>query len=174
MINEELILILLGIGSVAATFVGFSGVVVVFGERSHGKWLSQDRFRLVNLIVMSLACCLFSFVPLVLHIYPVAVNKIWVISSAITGFCFALYFLYAFPQALKLMRYHMTFIERWLSICILLTMAAVTFLQIMNAMNFLITASPGPYIIGLFVLLFVSGIQFAILVLKPIKKIIKN
>jgi hypothetical protein len=170
MITDEVIFILLGIGAVAATFVGFSGVVVVFGERAHGDWLVQDRFRLVNMITMSLASCFLSFGPLILDVFHVSTERIWVLSSAISGAGYFLYFLYAFPQALKLMHKNMTYIERRLSISILLTMIAVTFLQIMNAMNFGITSGPGAYIIGLLVLIFVAGIQFAILVLTPIKK----
>jgi hypothetical protein len=57
--------VLLGIAGVASTFAGFAGVVATFGRRAEGQWLPEERFRLINMIVLSLVACLLSFVPLI-------------------------------------------------------------------------------------------------------------
>src|SRR6266436_8945696 len=102
--SEEIVITLLGIASMGATFAGFSGVVVIFGERARGEWLSKDRFRLVNMLVMSLATCVLSLGPIILSMFHVSAEKTWSVSSTVTSISFLLYFFYAVPQALKLMR----------------------------------------------------------------------
>src|SRR6267378_35434 len=66
MMHENVVFVLLGIADVASTFAGFAGVVATFGRRAQGKWLPEERFRLINIIVLSLVACLFSFVPLLI------------------------------------------------------------------------------------------------------------
>jgi len=62
MMHENVVFVLLGIAGVASTFAGFAGVVATFGRRAQGKWLPEERFRLINMIVLSLllACFLSS------------------------------------------------------------------------------------------------------------------
>jgi hypothetical protein len=102
--DEVIVLTLLAIASMGATFARFSGVVVVFGQRADAEWLSKDRFRLVNMIVMSLGTCVFSLWPLVLSILHLSAEKALSISSTVTGISLFLYFFYAVQQAFKLTR----------------------------------------------------------------------
>jgi len=168
-LSEIAILTLSGIGAIAASFAGFSGVVVVFGERSHGDWLSKDRFRLVIMLAMSLSCCFFSFTPMVLNLFQVPPRQVWVYSSSLLGVSFFSFYMYVLPQSLRLMRYRMNNIDDVFSIVIIFVVSTAITMQALNATGLWFEIGPGAFVIGLLSLLFVSGIEFARLVLSPIK-----
>jgi len=52
--------VLMAIAQVAATFAGFTGIVVVFGRRGQGAW---HRFVIKFILLASLGVLFFSFVP---------------------------------------------------------------------------------------------------------------
>jgi len=60
--QEHSVLTLLGISGVGATFAGFSGVVAAFDRRAHGNWHPEERFRLINMVLISLSTCLLALV----------------------------------------------------------------------------------------------------------------
>jgi hypothetical protein len=52
--DEHIVLTLVTIAGLGATFAGFSGVVAVFDRRAQGEWNPEELFRLTNMLVMSL------------------------------------------------------------------------------------------------------------------------
>ena len=80
--------VLLGIAGVASTFTGFAGVVATFGRRGEGQWLPEERFRLINMILLSLVACLLSFVPLIEDLFHLAEVTLWTVASVLLSlFC---------------------------------------------------------------------------------------
>src|SRR4051794_17792011 len=101
--NERAILTLLGIAGVATTFSGFSGVVAVFGGRAEGNWAPEERTRMINMLILSLAVCLFSFVPVVEDLFEISQNVVWISSSLFLGTFCSVYFVYAINTTRRLL-----------------------------------------------------------------------
>jgi len=73
---------LIGIAEIAVALSGFTGVVVVFGSRSHGNWHPGDRLRLSFLLESSLTAGGFALLTLVLlQIFPQPTSIPWVTGS---------------------------------------------------------------------------------------------
>ena len=166
--DETTVLILLGFAGVAATFAGFSGVVAVFGRRAHGEWFLEDRFRLTNMLVTSLGACLFAFVPLLgvlLHLHG---PRNWTVSSLLLcAYCVA-YIVKSYPHWQHLLRLHPGALSPRISVVVSGSFYSAALIQLMNAGSILFHREPGPYVLGLLLLLIIAGIQFALLVLRPL------
>jgi len=166
--DERTVLILLGIAGVAATFAGFSGVVAVFGRRAHGEWFLEDRFRLTNMLVTSLGACLFAFVPLsgvLLHLHG---PGLWAVASILMCAYCVTYIVYLLPRWQHLLREHPGVLSLRASAVVLLSSSLAALLQLLNAASILFHREPGPYVLGLLLLLIIAGLQFALLVLRPL------
>jgi len=166
--DERTILILLGMAGVAATFAGFSGVVAVFGRRAHGEWFLEDRFRLTNMLVTSLGACLFAFLPTVgvlLHLHG---PDLWAVASLLMGgYCVA-YIVNLIPNWQHLILKHPGVLSARASVVIWASSVLAALLQLLNAIPILFHREPGPYVLGLLLLLIIAGLQFALLVLRPL------
>jgi hypothetical protein len=166
--HDHTVLILLGTAGVAATFAGFSGVVAVFGRRAQGEWFPEERFRLTNMLVISLGACLFAFVPLIEELFHSAERTLWTTASTLLGaFCVA-YFLYALPQRWRLSRSRPGLLPVWASAMFILCLCFAMVLQALNAVAALFERGAGAYVAGLLLLLIAAGLQFAFLVLTPL------
>jgi len=166
--DERTVLILLGIATVAATFAGFSGVVAVFGRRAHGEWFLEDRFRLTNMLVTSLGACLFAFLPTVgvlLHIHG---DDLWAISSLLMACYCVAYIVNLVPNWQHLLIKHPGVLSVRASVVVFTSSVVAAILQLLNAISILFHREPGPYVLGLLLLLIIAGLQFALLVLRPL------
>jgi hypothetical protein len=74
------------IAQVAITLIGFSGIVLVFGERAASKWNPEESIRLFALVAPSLTAFFCSFVPIMIFSLTTDVSFVWKISNAILGF----------------------------------------------------------------------------------------
>jgi len=166
--SEHAIMVLLGIASVAVTISGFSGVVAVFGGRALGHWLPHERFRMMNMLILSLGVCLFCFVPLTEELFHVSEQFLWQSSSLFLGVFCAYYFVYA---KVKIQKSHLRGPGRlieWVRIVFFTCLALAIALQTLNAAGNVIVRGPGPFIAGLIFLLIPAALQFALLVLEPL------
>jgi hypothetical protein len=77
---------------------------VWIGRRAQGKWLPEERFRLINMIVLSLVACLFSFVPLIQDLFHLAEVTLWTVANILLSIFCAVYFVYVVPQRWRLNR----------------------------------------------------------------------
>ena len=73
------------IAQVAITLIGFSGIVVVFGERTASRWTSDEAQRFYVLIAGPLTALACSFVPILLSQLTNDSVFIWRTSNAILG-----------------------------------------------------------------------------------------
>jgi hypothetical protein len=153
---------------VAATFAGFSGVVAVFGRRAHGEWFLEDRFRLTNMLVTSLGACLFGFVPTVGVLLHIRGDDLWAIASLLMcGYCVA-FIVRTLPHWRHLTVKHPGVLSPRVSAVVLGSSGLAAVLQLLNAVSILFHREAGPYVLGLLLLLIIAGIQFALLVLRPL------
>jgi hypothetical protein len=92
----ELSEILIGIAEIATALAGFTGVVVVFGSRSHGSWETGDRLRLAFLLEASLTAGGFALLALILLNSQLPRQMTWAIVSALWALfmCCSLYISY--------------------------------------------------------------------------------
>ena len=73
------------IAQVAITLIGFSGIVVVFGERTAARWTSEESLRFYVLIAGPLTALACSFVPILLSQLTSDQAAVWRSSNAILG-----------------------------------------------------------------------------------------
>ena len=73
------------IAQVAITLIGFSGIVVVFGERAAVRWSSEEALRFYILIAGPLTALACSFVPILLSQLTTDSAIIWRGSNAVLG-----------------------------------------------------------------------------------------
>ena len=85
---------------VAIATAGFSGIVVVLGQRGDGAWSQSDLARVSLLLQASFVTIFLSFLPLVLNGADVPASAIWRIGSA----CFIAYSGVAIPLRLRAVR----------------------------------------------------------------------
>ena len=168
MIEADPLGVCLGLGEVGAIFAGFSGVVVVFGQRPHGTWFPEERFRLTNMMLTSLGACLFAFVPPIGALLHLTEPALWATASTLMGaFCVG-YFLYALPIRLRLHQIRRDVLPFWATLIFVLLLCSAAALQALNAASVLFAREPGPYVAGLLLLLIAAGLQFGFLVLIPL------
>jgi len=167
--TEHAVLTLLGVASVATAISGFSGVVAVFGGRAEGKWSAADRFRTTNMLILSLGACLLSFVPLLEELFRVPDRTIWMTSSSLlVAFC-AAYFVYTMIKLQNPDLRRPGALIAWVRIVYFICLGLAIVLQTLNVAGALVERDAAPYITGLIFLLILAGLQFAFLVLAPLK-----
>ncbi len=73
------------IAQVAITLIGFSGIVVVIGERTLSKWTPEESLRFFGLIAPTLTAFVCSFVPILIGLLVENSETVWRIANAILG-----------------------------------------------------------------------------------------
>jgi hypothetical protein len=159
--------VLLGMAGVASTFAGFAGVVATFGRRAEGQWLPEERFRLINMIVLSLVACLLSFVPLIEDLFHLAEVTLWTVDSVLLSLFCTAYVVYVVPQRWRLDQSRHGALRPWMAAALIIAFGFAIVLQALNATGVLVERGAGPYVAGLSLLLTIAGLQFALLVLTP-------
>ena len=140
---------------------GFSGVVGIFIHRS-GQWIYVDRFRITNLLLMSLTPGFLSFVTLgLLSITESAIQ----ISAAMFA-CVIVLLLIFIPRARsKVPASDRSLVGLHIFVPISLTFAVVLLLQILVAASVIDSYRFTVYYYSLVVMLLLAVVQFARLIL---------
>jgi hypothetical protein len=159
--------VLLGMAGVASTFAGFAGVVATFGRRAEGEWLPVERFRLINMIVLSLVACLLSFVSLIEDLFHLAEVTLWTVDSVLLSLLCTAYVVYVVPQRWRLDQSSHGALRPLMAAALIIAFGFAIVLQALNATGVLVERGAGPYVAGLSLLLTIAGLQFALLVLTP-------
>lgn len=73
------------IAQVAITLSGFSGIVLVFGQRASLTWTPEESLRLYALVAPSLTAFFCSFAPILIFSLTTDISSVWRISNAILG-----------------------------------------------------------------------------------------
>ena len=75
--------ILMAIAQVAATFIGFAGVVFAVGRASEGGVTSPERTALIHLLIPAIAVLFLAFAPLVASAGFTSQSRIWRVSNGL-------------------------------------------------------------------------------------------
>lgn len=73
------------IAQVAIALIGFSGIVLIFGERASSKWTPEESLRLYALIAPSLTAFFCSFAPILISSLTENIEYVWRISNGVLG-----------------------------------------------------------------------------------------
>ena len=144
---------LYSLAAISITFVGFSTLVVVLRQTFGGTMSSLDIFITRVFIQLSFIVAASAMVPNLLSLFALPQPVIWRFSSAIAAipsFLFAV----TYPWRRRGASGVRTPIGVWLDIGVLLVAATIL---IANAIGIAFEPGPGPFAVGLTVILFVSG-----------------
>ncbi len=125
---------LVGIAEIAVALAGFTGVVVVFGSRSHGSWHPGDRLRLGFLLEASLTAGGFALLTLVLlAVFPQSASTAWMTASALWAL-FMLWSLYSSRHRIRDDLQKHTDIDRFSNRFVFVVFSALIVAQIANVL----------------------------------------
>lgn len=95
------------LAQIAISLIGFSGIVVVFGDRFKRSWTPDEALKFYALIAPPLTAFFCAFIPDILNTISEDVNLIWKLSNAILGILhlanFA-YFVYKLKNAVAIQK----------------------------------------------------------------------
>lgn len=168
--NEHAVMTLLGIGSIATAISGFTGIVAAFGGRG-GQWLPAERFRITNMLVLSLGACLLSFVPLGEELLQIPEQLLWIIASvSLFAFC-SFYFVRTIILLRRPSLSRRGVLVEWVRVVYFVCLTLVIVLQVLNVAGVVLERGPGPFIAGLMFMLIPAGLMFVFLVLTPLSSV---
>ena len=73
------------LAQIAIALIGFSGIVVVFGERTSARWTAEEALRLYALLAPSLTVLFCCFIPILLAALLDRPETVWRIANALLG-----------------------------------------------------------------------------------------
>ena len=73
------------VAQVAITLVGFTGIVIAYGERARENWTAEETLRLYTMLYPTMTAFFCSFVPIVLIYFSVSIETTWRLSNAVLG-----------------------------------------------------------------------------------------
>ncbi len=73
------------IAQVAIALIGFTGIVIAFGERAKFNWTPEERLRFYTLVAPSLTAFFCSFVPILAFEYFADEERTWRFSNFVLG-----------------------------------------------------------------------------------------
>jgi hypothetical protein len=144
---------LYSLAAISITFVGFSTLVVVLRQTFGGIMSSLDIFITRVFIQLSFIVAASAMVPNLLSLFALPQPVIWRVSSAIAAIPSFLFGV-TYPWRRRGASGVRTPIGVWLDICVLLVAAIIL---TANAIGIPFEPGPGPFAVGLTVILFVSG-----------------
>lgn len=169
--NEHAIVTLLGIGSIATAISGFAGVVAAFRGRADGQWLPAERFRITNMLVLSLGACLLSFVPLTEELLRIPDHVLWTTaSSSLFAFC-SFYFVRTIILLRRPSLSRRGVLVEWVRVVYFVCLSVAIILQVLNVAGVFVERGAGPFIAGLMFMLIPAGLMFVFLVLTPLSSV---
>ncbi len=162
-------LLLVGI-EVSVAFAGFAGVIATFQFRDAVKIDRGNVVGLTMIVSFGLWCAFFSTLPLILSIFEIEPETIWVICSGIG----AIYMSYAIYFIHKSMQGAVASLTTRLLFGTFQGIAALSVISmILNASDSVFHKEPGPYLASICYGLFLVGYMFVRLLLRPLWKTIR-
>ena len=162
-------LLLVGI-EVSVAFAGFAGVIATFQFRGAARIDRGDVVGLTMIVSFGLWSAFFSTLPLILSIFEIEPENIWVICSGIG----AIYMSYAMFYIYKSMQDAVASLATRLLFGTFQGIAAFLVLSmILNASDSVFHKEPGPYLASIFYGLCLVGYMFVRLLLRPLWKAVR-
>jgi hypothetical protein len=150
--------ILLTLAEVSVAFAGFSGVVAVFGRQDPNTWSFADRYRFFSLVHTSLSSLLLCIVPFGLLALNVPDASAWRTVSAL----FLLYLVVVgFLSTRRYLAASSSERAGFTGIGFYVSVATSAPILVLNFYNVAVSATFGPFLVGLIFLLATSSFLFA-------------
>lgn len=153
--------VLLTLAEIAVAFAGFSSVVAIFQRGTERGAAGYDRFRFWVMLEHSLAALLFSLLPFPLHFVGLADGAVWsACGLALVAFCVG----HGTTTRYLAWRGHpavLSSLRSWLTVLASTVYLAIVVSQVVNVLVW--GRAFGPYLLGVFLLLFAAGVNFVLL-----------
>ena len=162
-------LLLVGI-EVSVAFAGFAGVIATFQFRGAARIDRGDVVGLTMIVSFGLWSAFFSTLPLILSIFEIEPENIWVICSGI-GTIYMSYTMYFNYKSMKGVVVSLT--ARLLFGTAQGIAALLILSMILNASDSVFHKEPGPYLASIFYGLCLVGYMFVRLLLRPLWKAVR-
>jgi len=153
---------LLTIAQIAVGLAGVSGVVAAFLQR--GGLPAADRLRFVALFATAFIALILAFVPIAFWYAGLGQVPLWRLSSAAMAF-FGMVGLVSYPVGLRLVRASLAITARVWQTMLLIPTIANLLLQFANSVTWFWQPGFLPYLVGMLVWLYTSGLVFVTIVL---------
>ncbi len=150
--------LLLAIAEVSATFVGFSGIVGVFRERTGKLEVGYQRYQLFQMIVTGLSALAMSVTPFLVAAFGFPEPLVWRISSGIYVFFGTLLTILAIYQSCPFLRAGLDSVLSTRVIALVATF--IMGISILNALGAFSSRASAIYLVALFWTLGLSGFFF--------------
>ena len=148
---------------VGVALTGFTGVVAVFGNRAQGGWKPIDLLRFRIMLGSSIATLLLALLPLALQQLGLPLRMLWGLSSG----AFVLYqgtvIVLDIRQARRIGAFQDPTYNPWIRRFIGVTASTILVLQLLNVLGVGFEREPGPYLLGLFLLVSLCAFSFVML-----------
>jgi hypothetical protein len=149
------------ISEIAIALTGFTGVVVVFGDRGSENWTDGERFNLKALLYWSLGTMFLALVPSGLSSLGEAVSAPWRVAHGLFAIFHGWVFIWFFRQ-LRILVFPPY--QSWSGLAIVVIGFGVLLAELLVALGFLYSAAPFLYLVALVWFLFLAASQFAVLI----------
>ena len=151
------------VAEISIAFMGFAGIVGALG----GRRLTPERphvwFPFWVIIEVGLGTLLVALLPMLLHHLGLPDRLVWASSSAFVAIMVICHVLFMGPRFLRAMRdpswVRLPALERSVQLSLLLLFVS----QVSNAIGVGLPQSAGGFLIGLYLLLLMSGLNFSYL-----------
>lgn len=150
------------IAQLALAVVGFSGIVVVLGQRSVGSWSKADIGRMSVMMTTAFRTLFAALFPLVLIQFGLADAIVWGWSSGIVALIgiFAIVRIARYARSIDADEHHIP----WLQTTMLFLSFISIVINVLNAAGIVFDRSFGPYFLTLMIAFGMSCIYFVRLV----------
>jgi hypothetical protein len=155
----------MAIGQIAATFIGFAGVVFAVERSSAGGVSGPERNAIMNLLTPSIAVLFLAFVPLVASTGDATEANIWRASNGILGAIHSLLLAGAFRAAIRSQLLEPVALR-------FVLLGGGSLAVVANAvvvLGFVPRFAPMAFVAGLVWFLLVSAIQFVMLIVLHVR-----
>ena len=123
--------VLVGLAEISVALAGFTGVVVVFGSGSSGRWLPGDRLRMGFLLEASLTAGGFALLALVLYSSLQSAGNAWALVSGLWAL-YMVYSLYASHRRIEENLEHHQDIDKTANHIVFALFSSLIVLQLIN------------------------------------------
>ena len=162
---EENIETLRSVSEIAITLTGFTGIVVVFGQRSGGVWNPLEWIRLRLLLETSIGVLFLAWVPILLQQLSFTPYSLWRISNGIQAFIHLTGIIILMWRIRKLDPKYWPKEEKILVFILLPVSFSIILSQIAAAAGMIYDHVFFVFLLGLYYLMLLSAIHFLLLLM---------
>lgn len=153
------------ISEIAITLTGFTGIVVVFGQRSGGVWNPLEWVRLRMLLETSIGVLFLALVPILIGQLEVPDSVLWKTSNGLQALVHLSGIIVLYFRIRRLESKYWPREEKILLIVLLPVSFAIIMAHILVCLGILDRFSVFIYLAGLFYLMLLSAIHFLLLLI---------